>query len=92
MKAKGSAKKGTLVKAFSRNPEQKTEADWFNSYIFARLYTGYPNCFNKKDVATMRKYVSAINAVCTDDPKWGSACLLAGKGRFGPLAWWAYGS
>ncbi len=92
VKAKGIAKKGNLVKAINKNPELKTDSDWFNSYILARLYTGYPNCFSKADVATMRKYVSAINAVCSNDPKWGSACLVAGSGRFGPLAWWAYGN
>ena len=88
MKAKGFSKKGVLVKAFNKNPEQKTSSDWVNSYNFARLFTGYPKCFNKKDVSVMRKYVNTINGICSSNPNWSSVCVLAG-GR-GPLAWWVY--
>jgi hypothetical protein len=88
MKAKGFSKKGVLVKAFNKNPEQRTSSDWVNSYNFARLFTGYPKCFNKKDVSVMRKYVNTINSICSSNPNWSSVCVLAG-GR-GPLAWWVY--
>ena len=90
MKAKGFSKKGVLVNAFNKNPEQRTSGEWFNSYTFARLFTGYPKCFNKKDVALMRKYVSTINDICVSNPKWSSVCAIA-KGN-GPLAWWVYGN
>jgi hypothetical protein len=88
MKAKGFSKKGVLVRAFNKNPEQRTSGDWLNSYTFARLFTGYPNCFKKKDVSVMRKYVTTINDICSSNPNWSSVCVIAG-GK-GPLAWWVY--
>lgn len=88
MKATGYSKKGVLVNAFRKNPEQRTSTEWFNSYMFARLFTGYPNCFNKQDVAVMRKYVSTINNICATNTRWGTVCSIANS--YGPIAWWAY--
>ena len=88
MKAKSYSKKGALVKAFNKDPNKKTESDWFNAYTFARLFTGYQNCFNKKDVVVMRKFVSTLNSICSNDPEWASVCLIAKSS--GPLAWWVY--
>jgi len=88
MKATGYSKKGVLVNAYRKNPEQKTSTEWFNAYMFARLFTGYPNCFNKNDVTVMRKYVSTINNVCLSNPKWSTVCAIANG--YGPIAWWAY--
>ena len=90
MKAKGYSKKGVLVKAFNKDPKKKTESDWFNAYTFARLFTGYPKCFDKKDVVVMRKFVSTLNSICSNDPEWASLCLIAKSS--GPLAWWVYGN
>ena len=88
MKAQGYSKKGVLVNAFKKNPEQRTSTEWFNSYMFARLFTGYSNCFNKNDVAVMRKYVMTINNICVSNPKWSTVCAIANG--YGPIAWWAY--
>ena len=88
MKAKGYSKKGVLVNAYRKNPEKMNSTEWFNAYMFARLFTGYPNCFNKSDVTVMRKYVSAINNVCASNPKWSTVCAIANG--YGPIAWWAY--
>lgn len=90
MKAKGYSKKGVFVKAFNKSPELKSEGEWLNSYTFARLFTGYPNCFGKSDVSVMRKYVTTVNGYCTRNPDFGSVCLVA-RG-YGPLAWWVYGN
>ncbi len=56
--------------------ESKTQDDWFKSYIFARIYTGSSKCFNSKDVAVMRKFVSAYNQACVSNPSWHYSCSI----------------
>lgn len=68
--------------------ESKTEDDWFKSYIFARIYTGSSKCFNSKDVAVMKKFVSAYNQACMNNPSWNYSCkLYSGSSTF---ASWVY--
>jgi hypothetical protein len=68
--------------------ESKTQEDWFKSYIFARIYTGSSKCFNSQDVAVMKKFVSAYNEACLNNPSWNYSCkLYSGSSTF---ASWVY--
>ena len=70
-----------LWTAFNKNVQVKTSDDWFKAYIFARIYTGYPECFDSKDVAKMKKWVTAYNRMCVKDPSWNLSCrLYSGSG------------
>lgn len=88
VKAKKWASAKSLRSAYLLDPELKTPTDWFNGYIFARIYTGYPGCFNKSDVNVMRQYVQYINSYCVKNPSWNNLCAIS-KGT-GKLADWVY--
>ena len=77
-----------LKTAFNKDPQLKTQDDWFRAYVFARIFTGSPKCFNSKDVAVMKKWVNAYNQVCVRDPSWNFSCkLYSGSSTF---ASWVY--
>lgn len=77
-----------LRTAFNKDPQIKTEDDWFRAYIFARIFTGSPKCFNSKDVAMMKKWVNAYNQACVSDPSWNFSCkLFSGSSTFSS---WVY--
>jgi hypothetical protein len=77
-----------LRTAYFKDPQVKTEEDWFKAYIFARIYTGSSKCFNSKDVAVMKKWVNAYNNACRDNPSWNSSCkYYSGSST---LASWVY--
>lgn len=77
-----------LRAAYFKDPQTKTEDDWFKAYIFARIFTGSPKCFNSKDVAVMKKWVNAYNQACRDDPSWNYSCkIYSGSST---LASWVY--
>ena len=65
-----------LRTAYFKDPQIKTQDDWFKSYIFARIYTGSAKCFKNKDVAVMNKWVNAYNQACANDPSWNFSCKL----------------
>jgi hypothetical protein len=74
--------------AYSKDPQTKTEDDWFKAYIFARIFTGSAKCFNSKDVAIMKKFVRAYNQACVSDPSWNFSCkLYSGSSTFSS---WVY--
>lgn len=79
-----------LRAAYLKDPNLKTQEDWFRSYVFATIFTGYPKCFNSKDVKVMRKYADVLTKTCMSNPNWNFACTLI-RGR-GALADWAYES
>lgn len=89
-KAKKWSNYSKLRTAFLKEPSSKTQEDWFRAYVFATIYTGYPKCFNSKDVSVMRKYTNALTVTCAKNPNWNFACTLI-KGR-GAMADWAYES
>lgn len=76
--AKKWSKYSELRNSFLRNPEQKSDQDWFRSYIFARIYTGYSNCFSSKDVQVMTGFVQLINNTCQKNPNWSYVCSISG--------------
>lgn len=90
MKAQKWANAKSLRNSYLKAPVSKSDADWIDSYIFARIFTGYPKCFNNKDVAVMNQYVSFINNYCVRYPTWSKVCFIA-KGN-GKLADWTYGN
>ena len=89
-KAKKWSNYSKLRTAFLKEPSMKTQEDWFRAYVFATIYTGYPKCFNSKDVSIMQKYADALTKTCANNPSWNFSCTLI-KGR-GALANWAYES
>jgi hypothetical protein len=71
-----------------KDPQTKTEDDWFKAYIFARIYTGSAKCFNSKDVAVMRQWVNSFNQACRQNPSWNYSCkYYSGTST---LASWVY--
>ena len=88
VKASKWANAKSLKSAFLKAPEKKSPADWFDAYILARVFTGYPNCFNKKDVAVMNDYVTYMNNYCITNPNWNNLCYIA-KSK-SKLADWLY--
>lgn len=48
VKAKKWSNYSKLRSAYLKDPTLKTEEDWFRSYVFATIFTGYPKCFNSK--------------------------------------------
>jgi hypothetical protein len=63
-----------LRTAFMKDPQKKSEDDWFRAYVFARIYTGSPKCFQSKDVAVMKKWVKSYNQACIQNPSWNFSC------------------
>jgi hypothetical protein len=57
-----------------KDPQKKSEDDWFRAYVFARIYTGSPKCFQSKDVAVMKKWVKSYNQACIQNPSWNFSC------------------
>jgi hypothetical protein len=90
VKAKKWSNYSKLRTAYLKDPNLKTQEDWFRSYVFATIFTGYPKCFNSKDVKVMRKYADALTQTCIRNPNWNFACTMI-RGR-GALADWAYES
>lgn len=77
-----------LRSAFMKDPQTKTQDEWFRAYIFARIYTGSPKCFNSKDVTVMKKWVNSYNQACAQNPSWNFSCkLYSGSST---LASWVY--
>ena len=77
-----------LRASYFKDPQVKTQDDWFKAYIFARIYTGSPKCFSSKDVAVMKKWVNAYNQACVNNPSWNYSCkLFSGSST---LASWVY--
>lgn len=77
-----------LKNAYFKDPQLKTQDDWFKSYAFARIFTGSPKCFNSKDVAVMKKWVNTYNQVCRENPNWNYSCkYYSGSSTF---ASWVY--
>ena len=77
-----------LRTAFNKDPQTKTEDEWFRAYIFARIFTGSSKCFDSKDVAVMRKWVNAYNQACVNNPSWNFSCkLYSGSSTFSS---WVY--
>ena len=77
-----------LRAAYFKDPQIKTDDDWFKSYAFARIYTGSSKCFKTKDVAVMRKFVNAYNQTCATNPSWNYSCeLFSGSSTFSS---WVY--
>jgi hypothetical protein len=77
-----------LRTAYFKDPQIKTEDDWFKAYAFARIFTGSSKCFNSKDVAVMRKFVNSYNQACATNPSWNYSCeLFSGSSTF---ASWVY--
>ncbi len=77
-----------LRSAYFKDPQMKTQEDWFKAYIYARIFTGSSKCFNSKDVAIMRKWVNAYNQACSNDPSWNFSCkYYSGSST---LAAWVY--
>jgi len=66
-----------LRTAFNKDPQLKTEDDWFKAYIFARIFTGSSKCFKAQDVAVMKKWVNAYNQACINDPSWNYSCKIS---------------
>jgi hypothetical protein len=90
LKAKKYANYSKLKTAFFKAPERKTDEDWFRAYTFATIFNGYPKCFNKSDVTTMRKFIKVIDDVCSKNRNWGTICKLAPVR--GSMTDWAYNS
>lgn len=90
VKAKKWSNYSKLRTAYLKDPNLKTQEDWFRSYVFATIFTGYPKCFNSQDVRIMRKYADALTQTCIRNPNWNMACTMI-RGR-GALADWAYES
>lgn len=90
VKAKKWSNYSKLRSAYLKDPSIKTQEDWFNAYVFATIFTGYPKCFNSRDVKVMREFADLIIQTCANGPKWNFACYMM-KSR-GPLADWAYDS
>ena len=91
VKARKWAAAKSLKTSYLMDPAKKSDTDWFNSYIFARIYTGYPGCFNKSDVDVMRQYVQYINEYCVRNPKWNYACFFSkGYGKLADLVYSNY--
>jgi len=77
-----------LRSSFMKDPQTKTQDDWFKAYIFARIYTGSAKCFNSKDVVVMKKWVNSYNQTCLQNPSWNYSCkLYSGTST---LASWVY--
>jgi hypothetical protein len=74
--------------SYFKDPALKTQGDWTRSYIFARLFTGYPKCFNKKDVNVMNQFVNLLNSTCLQNSQFGDVCRIA-QGN-GPMSDWVY--
>ena len=89
-KATKYSKYSKLRSAFLKDPAKKTDADWFRAYTFATIFNGYPKCFNKQDVATMRSFIKVIDQTCARNKNLGTICSLAPVR--GALADWAYNS
>ena len=71
-----------------KDPQMKTQDDWFKGYMFARIYTGSPKCFDSKDVAIMNKWVTSYNQACLQNQSWNYSCkLYSGTST---LAAWVY--
>jgi hypothetical protein len=79
-----------LRTSYFKAPEKKTDQDWFRAYTFATIFNGYPNCFNKKDVAVMRDFIKIIDDICYQNRNFGTICRLTPVR--GPMANWAYDS
>jgi hypothetical protein len=88
VKAKKWSNYSKLRTAYLKDPTLKTEDDWFKAYIFSTIYTGYPKCFNGKDVRIMRKYADLSTNTCRNNPNWIRYCsMINGRGAF---ADWVY--
>ena len=57
VKAKKYSGYSKLRSAYFKDPEKKTDLDWFAAYTFATIFNGYPKCFKKNDVAVMRYFI-----------------------------------
>ena len=79
-----------LRSAYLKDPQKKTDDEWFRAYTFATIFNGYPNCFNKQDVAVMRNFIKIIDQTCAKNKNFGTICRLAPVR--GALADWAYNS
>ncbi len=90
VKAKKWSNYSKLRSAYLKDPTLKTEEDWFRSYVFATIFTGYPKCFNSKDVKVMRRFTDLMTQTCASNPRWNFACQMM-RGR-GAMADWAYES
>ena len=82
------SKYSKLRTAYFKDPQLKTQDDWFNAYIFARIFTGSSKCFNSKDVTVMRNFVNTYNQACVNNPSWHYSCkYYSGSSTF---ASWVY--
>ena len=88
VKAKKYSGYSKLRTAYFKDPEKKTDSDWFAAYTFATIFNGYPKCFKKNDVAVMRDFIKAIVGVCAQNRNWGTICKLSPVR--GALNDWAY--
>jgi hypothetical protein len=90
VKAKKYANYSKLRSAYFKDPNKKTDDDWFRAYTFATIFDGYPKCFKKQDVVVMRDFLKLIDGVCAENRNWGTICKLAPVR--GGMNDWAYNS
>jgi hypothetical protein len=90
VKAKKYTNYSKLRSAYFKDPNRKTDDDWFRAYTFATIFDGYPKCFKKQDVAVMRDFLKLIDGVCAENRNWGTICKLAPVR--GGMNDWAYNS